>query len=138
MFQFHEWILIYVSDILPLLLVTHDLIQSINYGFNDQILLAMFLIQLFPDCAPHSVAYILELLRSRHCAGCQIYRAEGRGYSWDTKGNHISDVKDANFLHKIIIYFLSDILLFRNIGVNSVIEEILFLQRTDMLIHNLV
>nr|XP_009397926.1 PREDICTED: uncharacterized protein LOC103982663 isoform X2 [Musa acuminata subsp. malaccensis] len=48
-------------------------------------------IKLFPDCAPHSVAYILELLRSRHCAGCQIYRAEGRGYSWDTKGNHISD-----------------------------------------------
>ncbi|KAJ8513403.1 hypothetical protein OPV22_003837 [Ensete ventricosum] len=51
----------------------------------------MLRIKLFPDCAPHSVAYILELLGSRHCAGCQIYRAEGRGHSWDTEGNHISD-----------------------------------------------
>lgn len=48
-------------------------------------------IKLKPDCAPHSVAYILELLGSRHCAGCQIYRAEGRGHSWDPKGNHIAD-----------------------------------------------
>ncbi|KAJ4827723.1 hypothetical protein Tsubulata_046767 [Turnera subulata] len=46
-------------------------------------------IKLFPDCAPHSVAYILELLTLRHCAGCQFYRAEGRDQSWDSEGNHI-------------------------------------------------
>ncbi|XP_077235138.1 uncharacterized protein LOC143877152 [Tasmannia lanceolata] len=48
-------------------------------------------IKLLPDCAPRSVAYIVELLRARHCAGCQFYRAEGRGSSWDSEGNHISD-----------------------------------------------
>ncbi|XP_040989503.1 uncharacterized protein LOC121237018 [Juglans microcarpa x Juglans regia] len=48
-------------------------------------------IKLFPDCAPYSVAYILELLTSRHCAGCQFYRAEGRGQSWDSEGNHIEN-----------------------------------------------
>ncbi|KAM0935497.1 putative cyclophilin-type peptidyl-prolyl cis-trans isomerase domain-containing protein [Dioscorea sansibarensis] len=48
-------------------------------------------IKLLPDCAPHSMAYIVELLGSRHCAGCQFYRAEGRGSSWDSKGNHIQD-----------------------------------------------
>ncbi|KAL4324672.1 hypothetical protein GQ457_11G021800 [Hibiscus cannabinus] len=48
-------------------------------------------IKLFPDCAPHSVTYILELLTLRHCAGCQIYRAENRGQSWDSEGNHIKD-----------------------------------------------
>ncbi|CAN0925994.1 hypothetical protein LINGRAHAP2_LOCUS35070 [Linum grandiflorum] len=48
-------------------------------------------IRLFPDCAPHSVAYILELLTLRHCAGCQFYRAEGRGDSWDSQGNHIAN-----------------------------------------------
>ncbi|KAF4362531.1 hypothetical protein F8388_011358 [Cannabis sativa] len=46
-------------------------------------------IKLFPDCAPHSVAYILELLKLRHCAGCEFYRAESRGESWDLEGNHI-------------------------------------------------
>ncbi|GAB2301427.1 hypothetical protein Dimus_035453 [Dionaea muscipula] len=51
-------------------------------------------VKLNPDCAPHSVAYILELLALRHCAGCHFYRAEGRGNSWDAKGNHI---KDASF-----------------------------------------
>ncbi|KAL6175900.1 hypothetical protein ACLB2K_052538 [Fragaria x ananassa] len=51
-------------------------------------------IKLLPDCAPHSVAYILELLPLRHCAGCQFYRAESRGESWDSEGNHI---KDASF-----------------------------------------
>ncbi|OMO95793.1 hypothetical protein CCACVL1_05268 [Corchorus capsularis] len=48
-------------------------------------------IKLLPDCAPHSVTYILELLTLRHCAGCQIYRAESRGESWDSEGNHIKD-----------------------------------------------
>nr|XP_009387578.1 PREDICTED: uncharacterized protein LOC103974461 isoform X1 [Musa acuminata subsp. malaccensis] len=47
-------------------------------------------IKLFPDCAPHSITYILELLRSHRCAGCQIYRAESRGPSWDPKGDHLS------------------------------------------------
>ncbi|XP_021765770.1 uncharacterized protein LOC110730288 isoform X2 [Chenopodium quinoa] len=51
-------------------------------------------IKLYPDSAPYSVQYILELLTLRHCAGCQFYRAEGRGESWDLKGNHI---KDASF-----------------------------------------
>ncbi|XP_011094522.2 uncharacterized protein LOC105174192 [Sesamum indicum] len=48
-------------------------------------------IKLLPDCSPHSVAYILELLALRHCAGCHFYRAESRGRSWDAKGNHIKD-----------------------------------------------
>ncbi|EOY24161.1 Peptidyl-prolyl cis-trans isomerases isoform 1 [Theobroma cacao] len=48
-------------------------------------------IKLFPDCAPYSVAYILELLTLRHCAGCQIDRAESRGKYWDSEGNHIKD-----------------------------------------------
>ncbi|KNA12330.1 hypothetical protein SOVF_127000 [Spinacia oleracea] len=51
-------------------------------------------IKLYPDSAPYSVQYILELLTLRHCAGCQFYRAEGRGDSWDIKGSHI---KDASF-----------------------------------------
>ncbi|KAG4973066.1 hypothetical protein AAZX31_11G037800 [Glycine max] len=48
-------------------------------------------IKLLPDCAPHSVAYILELLALHHCAGCQFYRAESRGQSWDSEGNHIKN-----------------------------------------------
>ncbi|XP_051120202.1 uncharacterized protein LOC127243978 [Andrographis paniculata] len=48
-------------------------------------------IKLLPDCSPHSVAYILELMSLRLCAGCHIYRAESRGQSWDAKGNHIKD-----------------------------------------------
>lgn len=48
-------------------------------------------IRLMPDCAPYSVSYIVELLGSRHCAGCQFYRAEGRGDLWDSEGNHIID-----------------------------------------------
>ncbi|KAG0453079.1 hypothetical protein HPP92_025743 [Vanilla planifolia] len=44
-------------------------------------------IKLLPDCAPHSVGYIVELLGSRHCAGCRIHRAEGRGDVWDSSGN---------------------------------------------------
>lgn len=67
----------------------------------DFILIFFSLIQLFPDCAPHSITYILELLRSHRCAGCQIYRAESRGPSWDPKGDHISYVKYLNFLLKL-------------------------------------
>ncbi|XP_057798896.1 uncharacterized protein LOC131014817 [Salvia miltiorrhiza] len=48
-------------------------------------------IKLLPDCSPHSVAYMLELLALRHCAGCHFYRAESRGQFWDIKGNHIKD-----------------------------------------------
>ncbi|KAK4430970.1 hypothetical protein Salat_0859000 [Sesamum alatum] len=48
-------------------------------------------IKLLPDCSPHSVAYILELLALRHCAGCHFYRAESRGRYWDANGNHIKD-----------------------------------------------
>ncbi|KZV58575.1 hypothetical protein F511_11909 [Dorcoceras hygrometricum] len=48
-------------------------------------------IKLLPHCSPHSVAYILELLALRHCAGCHFYRAENRGHSWDVKGDHIQD-----------------------------------------------
>ncbi|KAL4199662.1 hypothetical protein AMTRI_Chr03g52320 [Amborella trichopoda] len=48
-------------------------------------------LKLLPDCAPHSVAYIIELLKLHHCAGCHIYRAEGRGNSWDSEGNHIME-----------------------------------------------
>ncbi|XVF79712.1 hypothetical protein PTKIN_Ptkin15bG0011300 [Pterospermum kingtungense] len=46
-------------------------------------------VKLLPECAPHSIAYILELLALTHCAGCQFYRAESRGNSWDAQGNHI-------------------------------------------------
>ncbi|CAK7347771.1 unnamed protein product [Dovyalis caffra] len=46
-------------------------------------------VKLLPDCAPHSISYILELLASRHCVGCHFYRAESRGKSWDSEGNHI-------------------------------------------------
>ncbi|KAJ0559309.1 hypothetical protein HanHA300_Chr06g0198931 [Helianthus annuus] len=52
--------------------------------------------QLLPECAPRSVMYILELLAVRHCVGCQFYRAEGRGQSWDTKGNHLNLVSNNN------------------------------------------
>ncbi|OIV94638.1 hypothetical protein TanjilG_25862 [Lupinus angustifolius] len=45
----------------------------------------------FPDCVPHSVAYVIELLTLRHCPGCQFYRAENRGQSWDSEGNHIEN-----------------------------------------------
>lgn len=48
-------------------------------------------IKLLPECSPHSVLYILELLSLRHCAGCEFYRAETRGQSWDSHGNHIKD-----------------------------------------------
>eukprot|EP00249_Psilotum_nudum_P012627 c23891_g1_i3 orf=566-1633(+) len=44
-------------------------------------------IKLLPECAPASVLYLLELLKVRHCAGCQFYRAEGRGTTWDIEGN---------------------------------------------------
>ncbi|OIV98703.1 hypothetical protein TanjilG_24874 [Lupinus angustifolius] len=46
-------------------------------------------IKLLPDCAPQSVAYILELLALPHCIGCQIHRAESRGSFWNSEGNHI-------------------------------------------------
>ncbi|XP_039011577.1 uncharacterized protein LOC120140678 isoform X1 [Hibiscus syriacus] len=48
-----------------------------------------FHVKLLPECAPYSVVYILELLSLHHCAGCQFYRAESRGNSWDPTGNHI-------------------------------------------------
>ncbi|WCJ23045.1 peptidyl-prolyl cis-trans isomerase [Euphorbia peplus] len=51
----------------------------------------MLHVKLLPDCAPRSVAYILELLRLRHCAGCQFYRAESRASFWDLQGNHIDE-----------------------------------------------
>ncbi|KAG1354367.1 DNA excision repair protein ERCC-4 [Cocos nucifera] len=54
-------------------------------------------IKLFPDCAPLSVAYIVELLRLRLCDGCQIHRAEGRGQYWDSEGNHIADIYIVSF-----------------------------------------
>ncbi|KAJ0054065.1 hypothetical protein Pint_00062 [Pistacia integerrima] len=47
-------------------------------------------VKLLPESAPISVAYILELLALRQCPGCQFYRAESRGASWDSKGNHIA------------------------------------------------
>lgn len=46
-------------------------------------------IKLYPDCAPYSVSYILELMALRHCAGCQFHRAEGRGQFWDSQGSHV-------------------------------------------------
>ncbi|KAI9128662.1 hypothetical protein K1719_000145 [Acacia pycnantha] len=49
-------------------------------------------IKLFPECALHSVAYILHLLALSHCAGCHFYRAESRGESWDSVGNHMENM----------------------------------------------
>ncbi|RID50140.1 hypothetical protein BRARA_H00888 [Brassica rapa] len=48
-------------------------------------------VKLHPECAPHSVYYILSLLTIRHCAGCQFHRAENRGSYWDSQGNHINN-----------------------------------------------
>uniref|UniRef100_A0A6N2MXP6 Uncharacterized protein n=1 Tax=Salix viminalis TaxID=40686 RepID=A0A6N2MXP6_SALVM len=56
-------------------------------GFETQY--GTFHVKLLPDCAPHSISYVLELLASRHCVGCHFYRAESRGKSWDLEGNHI-------------------------------------------------
>ena len=52
------------------------------------------MLQLHPECAPHSVYYILSLLTMRHCAGCQFHRAENRGSYWDSQGNHINNVRN--------------------------------------------
>ncbi|CAN8324873.1 unnamed protein product [Cochlearia groenlandica] len=48
-------------------------------------------VKLHPECAPHSVYYILSLLTMRHCAGCQFHRAENRGSYWDSEGNHVNN-----------------------------------------------
>ncbi|PON58845.1 Cyclophilin-like domain containing protein [Parasponia andersonii] len=48
-------------------------------------------LKLFPDCAPRSVAYILELLQLQHSVGFQFYRAESRGSFWDSEGNHVEN-----------------------------------------------
>lgn len=47
-------------------------------------------IKLLPECAPKSVAYVLELLKSRRCTGSHYYRAESRGSLWDESGNRAS------------------------------------------------
>lgn len=47
-------------------------------------------IKLLPEYAPMSVAYLLELLKLRHCAGCHFYRAEGRGGIWDVAGDRVN------------------------------------------------
>lgn len=71
-----------------------------------QSLIILCLMQLLPDCAPYSVAYILELLTLRHCAGCQIYRAESRGQSWDSEGNHIKDVRKFKRFYLFLLWLL--------------------------------
>ncbi|KAG2315261.1 hypothetical protein Bca52824_018383 [Brassica carinata] len=48
-------------------------------------------VKLHPECAPHSVYYILSLLTLRHCSGCQFHRAENRGSYWDSEGNHVTN-----------------------------------------------
>ncbi|CDY42959.1 hypothetical protein BRARA_A01836 [Brassica rapa] len=48
-------------------------------------------VKLHPECAPHSVYYILSLLTQRHCAGCRFHRAENRGSYWDSEGYHINN-----------------------------------------------
>ncbi|KAJ3675799.1 hypothetical protein LUZ60_004841 [Juncus effusus] len=47
-------------------------------------------IKLLPEFAPVSVAYMIELLGSKHCAGCRFFRAENRGNIWDSNGDHIA------------------------------------------------
>ncbi|KAK1304409.1 hypothetical protein QJS10_CPB11g00237 [Acorus calamus] len=48
-------------------------------------------IKLFSDCAPHSIAYIVELLGSSYCTGCKFHRAEGRGNSWNSEWNNVAN-----------------------------------------------
>ncbi|KAL6979797.1 hypothetical protein U1Q18_021453 [Sarracenia purpurea var. burkii] len=67
---------------------------TLHIKVNAHVFGNMCSVQLLPDCAPYSVAYILELLDLRHCTGCEFYRAESRGQIWDLEGNHI---KDATF-----------------------------------------
>lgn len=62
------------------------MIRTSKFSFGLQFM------QLFPDCAPHSVAYILEMLQVPHYAGCHFYRAEDRGSFWDLLGNHVENV----------------------------------------------
>ncbi|XP_062097409.1 uncharacterized protein LOC133803396 isoform X2 [Humulus lupulus] len=47
--------------------------------------------ELFPDCAPESAAYILDLLQLPQYTGCHLYRAESRGNIWDSEGNHVKN-----------------------------------------------
>ncbi|XP_022924407.1 uncharacterized protein LOC111431919 [Cucurbita moschata] len=49
-----------------------------------------FRMKLFPDCAPHSVNFILELL-ALGCVGCQFHRAESRGSFWFSNGDHVEN-----------------------------------------------
>lgn len=80
--------------LLTLWIICYFISQSPNHSWwVKNMMEIVYLIQLFPDCAPHTVAYILELLPLRHCAGCQFYRAESRGQSWDSEGNHIKNVR---------------------------------------------
>ncbi|GMN48304.1 hypothetical protein TIFTF001_017478 [Ficus carica] len=65
--------------------ILHIKVSSFPTGLNTEEF------HLFPDCAPYSVAYILELLQLRHSAGCQFYRAESRGSFWNSEGNHVEN-----------------------------------------------
>ncbi|MCO5603321.1 hypothetical protein L7F22_057470 [Adiantum nelumboides] len=44
-------------------------------------------VKLLPECAPKSVAYVLERLKNERCTGGYYYRAESRGSIWDELGN---------------------------------------------------
>lgn len=49
-------------------------------------------IKLFSTWAPNTVGYVRELLQLRFCTGCQFYRAEGLGPSWNSDGSRAGQV----------------------------------------------
>lgn len=76
-------------------------LSCVSVGF----LYDLLVLQLLPDSAPSSVAYMLELLATRHCVGCQFHRAESRGTHWDTEGNHIENVRPFWHLRNALFEF---------------------------------
>ncbi|XP_078439974.1 peptidyl-prolyl cis-trans isomerase isoform X2 [Wolffia australiana] len=48
-------------------------------------------IKLRPECAPHSMGFLSDLLKLKYSVGCHFYRAEPRGLAWDDQGDHIEN-----------------------------------------------
>lgn len=90
----------------------HQTVSYLCSFVNNLVASIFYVVQLFPDCAPHSVAYILELLALRHCAGCQFFRAEGLGQSWDSEGNHFNNVRPRQIIDCFVSLLLLSCLIF--------------------------
>lgn len=83
--------LYHFSESLGLVIIVLSLYKDFLISIDIHVCI-FFFPQLLPECSPRSVFNILELLRFRHCAGCQFFRAETRGQVWDARGDHIKDV----------------------------------------------